>query len=121
MIDGEGRICLDYLREWSPQASDLCTLVQIIIMSFSTHTPVYSVSTISQGGDDQRQLRDSLETAVQEAIQRALAHELESKQVEMDSLVVLNSELEDGRLRLPAILDSLAVETAKVHVLYLRI
>jgi len=119
VIDREGRICLDYLREWNPQSSDLITLVQILIMSFSTHPPVYSVAggggatrpPAAEIGQDQ--LRNSLETAVQESIRRSLAHEVESKHVEMDSLMVINSELEEGRLRLPAILDSLAVETAK--------
>jgi len=121
LVNSDGSVGHDYLTHWEPQSSDILTLVQVLIMAFSAQPPVYAVThntcNNSRGNDDIQQLRASLETAVMEAVKRGVASEMEVKQVELECLEAVGADLEEGRLRLPAILDSLDVELARTESL----
>ncbi|XP_075160459.1 tumor susceptibility gene 101 [Haematobia irritans] len=41
-VDHNGRIYLPYLHEWQPNSSDLLSLIQVMIVTFGEHPPVYS-------------------------------------------------------------------------------
>ncbi|XP_073842175.1 tumor susceptibility gene 101 [Musca autumnalis] len=41
-VDHNGRIYLPYLHDWQPHSSDLLSLIQIMIVVFGEHPPVYS-------------------------------------------------------------------------------
>ncbi|XP_037813521.1 tumor susceptibility gene 101 protein [Lucilia sericata] len=42
-VDHNGRIYLPYLHDWQPNSSDLLSLIQVMIVTFGDHPPVYSV------------------------------------------------------------------------------
>ncbi|KAM7357527.1 tumor susceptibility gene 101 [Cochliomyia hominivorax] len=42
-VDHNGRIYLPYLHDWQPHSSDLLSLIQVMIVTFGEHPPVYSV------------------------------------------------------------------------------
>ena len=65
-------------------------------MAFSAQPPVYAVAqnTNNSRGDDDIQLRASLETAVMEAVKRGVASEMEVKQVELECLEAVGADLE---------------------------
>ncbi|XP_012273836.1 tumor susceptibility gene 101 protein isoform X2 [Orussus abietinus] len=41
-VDGNGKIYLPYLHNWAPHSSNLCGLIQVLIMTFSEQPPVYA-------------------------------------------------------------------------------
>ncbi|KAL7302368.1 hypothetical protein TKK_0005028 [Trichogramma kaykai] len=41
-VDHNGKIYLPYLHEWIPHKSDLCSLIQVMIVVFGEHPPVYA-------------------------------------------------------------------------------
>ncbi|ALC44982.1 TSG101 [Drosophila busckii] len=41
-VDHNGKIYLPYLHDWQPQSSDLLSLIQVMIVTFGDHPPVYS-------------------------------------------------------------------------------
>uniref|UniRef100_A0A1A9V3W5 UEV domain-containing protein n=1 Tax=Glossina austeni TaxID=7395 RepID=A0A1A9V3W5_GLOAU len=41
-VDHNGRIYLPYLHDWQPNSSDLLSLIQVMIVTFGEHPPVYS-------------------------------------------------------------------------------
>ncbi|XP_013117269.1 tumor susceptibility gene 101 protein [Stomoxys calcitrans] len=43
-VDHNGRIYLPYLHDWQPHSSDLLSLIQVMIVTFGEHPPVYSKS-----------------------------------------------------------------------------
>ncbi|XP_065360970.1 tumor susceptibility gene 101 protein [Calliphora vicina] len=42
-VDHNGRIYLPYLHDWQPNSSDLLSLIQVMMVTFGEHPPVYSV------------------------------------------------------------------------------
>lgn len=41
-VDHNGKVYLPYLHDWSPNTSDLLGLIQVMIVTFGEHPPVYS-------------------------------------------------------------------------------
>jgi ESCRT-I complex subunit TSG101 len=41
-VDHNGKIYLPYLHDWQPNSSDLLGLIQVMIVTFGEHPPVYS-------------------------------------------------------------------------------
>lgn len=41
-VDQNGKVYLPYLHDWLPQTSDLLGLIQVMIVTFGEHPPVYS-------------------------------------------------------------------------------
>lgn len=41
-IDHNGKIYLPYLHDWTPHHSDLVSLIQVLILTFGEHPPVYA-------------------------------------------------------------------------------
>lgn len=41
-VDHNGKIYLPYLHDWQPSSSDLLGLIQVMIVTFGEHPPVYS-------------------------------------------------------------------------------
>jgi ESCRT-I complex subunit TSG101 len=41
-VDGNGKVYLPYLHDWLPNGSDLLGLIQVMIVTFGEHPPVYS-------------------------------------------------------------------------------
>ena len=41
-VDHNGKVYLPYLHEWQPASSDLLGLIQVMIVTFGEHPPVYS-------------------------------------------------------------------------------
>ena len=103
LVNSDGSVGHDYLTHWEPQSSDILTLVQVLIMAFSAQPPVYAVAqnTNNSLGDDDIQLRASLETAVMEAVKRGVASEMEVKQVELECLVAVGADLEVSPISKP--------------------
>uniref|UniRef100_T1JPK6 UEV domain-containing protein n=1 Tax=Strigamia maritima TaxID=126957 RepID=T1JPK6_STRMM len=50
-VDQTGKIYLPYLHEWKPNSSDLVGLIQVMIVVFGDHPPVYSKGRSSHSGD----------------------------------------------------------------------
>ena len=102
-VQSDGKITLPYLREWQASNSDLLSLVQLLIISFGVQPPVFAkppsgTSDIRPGSTITSQhLRDSLETAVEEKIKRALSEEFSTKNVEIQSLRNVYESLNENR------------------------
>ncbi|XP_064544390.1 tumor susceptibility gene 101 protein [Drosophila montana] len=41
-VDHNGKVYLPYLHDWQPHSSDLLSLIQVMIVTFGDHPPVYS-------------------------------------------------------------------------------
>ncbi|XP_043648106.1 tumor susceptibility gene 101 protein [Drosophila teissieri] len=41
-VDHNGKVYLPYLHDWQPNSSDLLSLIQVMIVTFGEHPPVYS-------------------------------------------------------------------------------
>ncbi|XP_017043483.1 tumor susceptibility gene 101 protein [Drosophila ficusphila] len=41
-VDQNGKVYLPYLHDWQPHSSDLLSLIQVMILTFGDHPPVYS-------------------------------------------------------------------------------
>lgn len=41
-VDHNGKVYLPYLHDWQPYSSDLLSLIQVMIVTFGDHPPVYS-------------------------------------------------------------------------------
>ncbi|XP_030385334.1 tumor susceptibility gene 101 protein [Scaptodrosophila lebanonensis] len=41
-VDHNGKVYLPYLHDWQPHTSDLLSLIQVMILTFGDHPPVYS-------------------------------------------------------------------------------
>ncbi|XP_022215525.1 tumor susceptibility gene 101 protein [Drosophila obscura] len=41
-VDHNGKVYLPYLHDWQPNSSDLLSLIQVMIVTFGDHPPVYS-------------------------------------------------------------------------------
>ncbi|EDV52033.1 tumor susceptibility gene 101 protein [Drosophila erecta] len=41
-VDHNGKVYLPYLHDWQPSSSDLLSLIQVMIVTFGDHPPVYS-------------------------------------------------------------------------------
>ena len=69
---------MDYLKEWNPQASDLLTLIEMFVI---WRRDVIEV-------DEERRLRESLLSAVAEALERGMACERAALHIQMGELQV---------------------------------
>lgn len=101
----EMAVDMDYLNEWNPQASDLLTLIEMFVIWRRDAIEV----------EEERRLRESLLSAVAEALERGMACERAALHLQMGELQSVSSELEEGHLCLPAIYEALDVETARTE------
>ncbi|QQP51366.1 Tumor susceptibility gene 101 protein, partial [Caligus rogercresseyi] len=117
-VDSNGKIYLPYLHEWTQNKSDLLSLIQICIITFSEVSPLYTLkgdttselpstptpSYMTKANSDNssstvtaQQLRNSLLSAVQDKLNVALREEFEIKGCELQSLRKMRDELEAGK------------------------
>jgi ESCRT-I complex subunit TSG101 len=54
-VDHNGKIYLPYLHDWQPNSSDLLGLIQVMIVTFGDHPPVYSKPKDQQASPYPRQ------------------------------------------------------------------
>ena len=71
---------MDYLNEWNPQASDLLTLIEMFVIWRRDAIEV----------EEERRLRESLLSAVAEALERGMACERAALHLQMGELQVCN-------------------------------
>nr|ACO15383.1 Tumor susceptibility gene 101 protein [Caligus clemensi] len=121
-VDSSGKIYLPYLHEWNQNRSDLLSLIQICIITFSESSPVYAKSPFSGGEGSQPvdpvfsslleqqhpsssnstiptlHLLNSVRSAVQDKLNVALREEFEIKGCELQSLRKMRDELNSGKV-----------------------
>ncbi|CAD5110859.1 DgyrCDS225 [Dimorphilus gyrociliatus] len=136
-VDSSGRIYLPYLHEWTPHSSDLMGMISILTIVFGEESPVFSkavstpypttvpptipIPTVypepfkqSDGTDLERQIKASLQSSVEENVNRRVGEIWAQVDAEMTTLRKTHEDLEQGKQRLDEMLKKSDRETDKV-------